>query len=833
MISATRLRYEALYGAEARRVMGNTYYRFGDVRNFLTTTQRYLAHPDRAPVAGWNLAEGQPSATPLDPAWVEVIDLETSSEGVDVVEEFLSEYVRFVFDEPNDPSRPWSDSSRIAVLDRDSESGCLLLERQPSTDRILVRPDTYVLDRQIRAVYQLQNEPLPSHAPLQRLLDDRDDRVWPAVPDDCPQIDWAFLDDDSRPGVDEQRRFVALGLQSPDFVLLEGPPGSGKTTAICELITQLVAEGLRVLLCASTHVAVDNVLERLDRRADQLGVIAVRIGDRSRCSEAVHHLRLEDRAATERKRLLDHLDVIDSRSYAQDELLDMVRREGGEGVTRLVLDTANVVCGTTIGILQHPDIKVTRDALSEERLFDVLIVDEASKTTFQEMLVPAVLARRWILVGDYRQLSPMDDIGPEATLAQVMRGHDLQAQIGLDLLRLYRGDHLLARTGEGAVSMRGIAVVDDEDGDWWREYEARAWLLGIPVHTEHNLAGARAAGGLLLVRTASVLRDAALSAVTGWQIRSPRLSTDSRAVDTWAREVGWRLSTVYQLRLSDPKERARLEQELGRLYPDPRDDLGDEVQRAVQRVNGLALPSVLECLQTGVSRENRHAATALTEGLPPNCLEHRHVLLRYQHRMHPEISRFPRERFYDDTALQDPPYMLAERSWDYRRYSARVSWADVRGGRQPEEVIQALEADQAIREVEAFATWAARTTRTWEVGVVCFYRQQERLLRKRLQNLCGQPGTRRSFRLGNAVTITLGTIDSFQGHEADLIVLTVGKRRVTSFTASPNRLNVALTRARFQLVIVGDQRAIAGARRGALPALAQSAPVDHTWSNIE
>ena len=106
MISATRLRYEALYGGEARRVMGNTYYRFGDVRNFITTTQRYLAHPDRAPVAGWNLAEGQPSATPLGPAWVEVIDLETSSEGVDVVEEFLSEYVRFVFDEPNDPSRP-------------------------------------------------------------------------------------------------------------------------------------------------------------------------------------------------------------------------------------------------------------------------------------------------------------------------------------------------------------------------------------------------------------------------------------------------------------------------------------------------------------------------------------------------------------------------------------------------------------------------------------------------------------------------------------------------------------------------------------------------------
>ncbi len=79
------------------------------------------------------------------------------------------------------------------------------------------------------------------------------------------------------------------------------------------------------------------------------------------------------------------------------------------------------------------------------------------------------------------------------------------------------------------------------------------------------------------------------------------------------------------------------------------------------------------------------------------------------------------------------------------------------------------------------------------------------------------------------LTITLGTIDSFQGQEADLILLTVGKRWVTAFTASPNRINVALTRARFQLVIVGDHRAIAGARRGALPTVAQTVPVDHTW----
>lgn len=39
-------------------------------------------------------------------------------------------------------------------------------------------------------------------------------------------------------------------------------------------------------------------------------------------------------------------------------------------------------------------------------IFDYLIIDECSKTTFQEFLVPALYAKKWILVGDVMQLSP-------------------------------------------------------------------------------------------------------------------------------------------------------------------------------------------------------------------------------------------------------------------------------------------------------------------------------------------------------------------------------------------------------------------------------------------
>lgn len=94
------------------------------------------------------------------------------------------------------------------------------------------------------------------------------------------------LTDDTRRGTAEQRSFVQRALATPDFVFLEGPPGSGKTTAICEFILQLALQGKRALLCASTHVAVDNVLERLmdGRNPSRDLVIPIRVGERRNVS---------------------------------------------------------------------------------------------------------------------------------------------------------------------------------------------------------------------------------------------------------------------------------------------------------------------------------------------------------------------------------------------------------------------------------------------------------------------------------------------------------------------------------------------------------------------
>ena len=76
-------------------------------------------------------------------------------------------------------------------------------------------------------------------------------------------------------GLDEsQREAVAVALTRPDVAIIHGPPGTGKTTTLVELLHQAVAQSkMRVLACAPSNVAVDNLLERLSRVKPKLRLV--------------------------------------------------------------------------------------------------------------------------------------------------------------------------------------------------------------------------------------------------------------------------------------------------------------------------------------------------------------------------------------------------------------------------------------------------------------------------------------------------------------------------------------------------------------------------------
>jgi len=58
---------------------------------------------------------------------------------------------------------------------------------------------------------------------------------------------------------ESQRDAVAFALSQSEIAVIHGPPGTGKTTTVVELIMQHVRLGHKVLACAPSNIAVDNV----------------------------------------------------------------------------------------------------------------------------------------------------------------------------------------------------------------------------------------------------------------------------------------------------------------------------------------------------------------------------------------------------------------------------------------------------------------------------------------------------------------------------------------------------------------------------------------------
>jgi superfamily I DNA and/or RNA helicase len=93
------------------------------------------------------------------------------------------------------------------------------------------------------------------------------------VPTQIDRLDFFQSDLD-----DDKKKAVAVALGTHDFLVVEGPPGTGKTKFITELILQFARRnpGARVLLSSQTHNALDNALQRV-RLLAQRAKISLRL----------------------------------------------------------------------------------------------------------------------------------------------------------------------------------------------------------------------------------------------------------------------------------------------------------------------------------------------------------------------------------------------------------------------------------------------------------------------------------------------------------------------------------------------------------------------------
>jgi len=220
----------------------------------------------------------------------------------------------------------------------------------------------------------------------------------------------------------EAIRFVLFGNSS--VALIHGPPGTGKTTTVAELIHQAVhIHHKKVLVTAPSNIAVDNILERLVKsKSTNKTTRVVRMGHPARIQSSLLPFSLEalvqDSDGTEivrnvKDELNQQLNWMTSSSsassskrrisgvekravYREIKVLKKEIRQREEKVVQDLLRNAQVVLATNVG--------ASNAVLDKE--FDLVIIDEAAQALEASCWIPILKGKQLVLVGDHCQLPP-------------------------------------------------------------------------------------------------------------------------------------------------------------------------------------------------------------------------------------------------------------------------------------------------------------------------------------------------------------------------------------------------------------------------------------------
>ncbi|MFC6018405.1 AAA domain-containing protein [Plantactinospora solaniradicis] len=622
-----------------------------------------------------------------------------------------------------------------------------------------------------------------TEAPERQLVDDLRDMarnphqiartalgVLTSLPDRTPPVDIVLA---ALSPVNETQEEIIRAAMSQPLTVAQGPPGTGKSQLVTALLATATATGQSVLIGSTNNRAVDEVVERI---TGLLGPgLLLRTGNKEYRQQEPKYLAdvlqayppsADDRTMPDDRTPHHELRMIDDEARRLRAALD-ARRLLERDLVDLAAERVPPVPGGPA--LPHDDtalaklVELTDRALGSRwfgwwyrrRLRSYGVADPDAIAALSER---AVVELRWR--NAQRQLDALPD-DPDETWRR------LRAQVGDE--RPARSDTLLR--AQVAKRVAADAKLLQDRADEMAKPDGKSWA-GLPE----------------LLR---VLPGWAITAMSARRLPPRPAMYDLVIIDEAAQcTVPAILPMLYRAKraliIGDPRQLTPIVQ-----LP------GDE-DRAEQSRAGLGHGWL-------TARRLTYAGHSAYEAFATAAKDT--YLLDEHYRCHPEIVATPNREVYQGrlTVLTDPSRLAAPAD-------PAMRWADVAGRFSR----GATGSGRNGAEIEAVVDEVRRLRATYpdaSIGVVTPLAAHQRDLKRALQ------------RAGLAENLLCATIHKFQGSERDIMVVSpVGAQGISEDTRGwlvqqTNLWNVAITRARSQLVVVGDRSWWSG-QRGLLAAVA-------------
>jgi len=603
------------------------------------------------------------------------------------------------------------------------------------------------LDRQAAAIERFRNRETPSQAVRQLLLGLSTGKLEPAFEPVKKFFDHTLND--------EKKLAVSQFLGTDDLLLIHGPPGTGKTKLIVELIRQELAHNsmAKVLLVSQTHVALDHALgEVVDPQNPGL---AVRIVSGTKpLANAVRHCSVESRGQQ-------------LQATVEQASKNFLLREA----TRVGANYSEVVLGIRASeVLRLRSLVKTSEARSLELKSKIDALDTEQQQS------SGSTTRRDEQKAQLRALNDeLDGLSDDLVLAKS------QLSIATKSLQDVNKDG------------RQLATVDDEELDDWCRI-----LLDGPEKAR-------------LRELFRIAEDWRLKFATSEDFKAAIVASSRIVAGTcvgFCREAA-AANAQYDLCIVDEASKATTTELLLPL---------SRCKKAVLVGDHHQLPPFVEyALKSEALRQKHNLSSGILEAqlfeeLQRSLAGGQKAKLRYQYRMRGSIGRLVSDCFYhgelESGLVRDEIAKFGDLG--LAGLSSRVVWFDAPGQDKAVQVEQRAGGTSWVNMVEVrcivsiltrVAFLLANREKQFKrpaIGVISGYAQQIEALNREIGRL---PELK-------LLDVECNSVHTFQGREVDICIYSITRNNLSGdigFLEDWRHLNVALSRAKWNLAIVGSR----------------------------